>query len=120
MKKILPLFLLIVSVYQLKAQQFFAVKPVDSTAYNLDKLFKIAPIKPLQLLPPKLNLYQPFNNDLANELASNIDRMPISVLNGYSKMPVIKIGGDYTMPVKKIGSKEVFPFGKSLPNFQRK
>ena len=103
MKKILLLLGLAICFSQLKAQQFFQVKPVDSITHNLDKLLKITPVKPLQLVQPKLNLSQAFNNNLAAKLTTNIDHMPVAVLSGNSKMPVLKPGGYYTMPVKKIG-----------------
>jgi hypothetical protein len=47
MKKIILLLVLITGFSQIKAQQFFPVKPTDSITYDLDKLLKITPVKPL-------------------------------------------------------------------------
>ena len=114
MKKILLLLALVTGFSQLKAQQFFQVKPANNITYNLDKLLKINPVKPLQLVQPNLNLSQAFNNSLTDKLTTNIDHMPVAVLSGNSKMPVVKLGGYYTMPVKKIGSGELLQFGQGL------
>jgi hypothetical protein len=114
MKRFLLLLALIAGFSQLKAQQFFPAKPADSTTYSLDKLLKISPVKPFELVKPDLNLTQVFNNTLTLNTGANIDHMPVAVLDGFSKMPVVKIGGYYTMPVKKIGSEEVLTGNQNL------
>ena len=109
MKKALLIFLLMAGVYQLKAQQFFAVKPADSLKNDLLNKLKAKPDERLKLFQPKSNLLQPLQFAALNRTSNNVDRMPIAVLSGNSKMPVVKLGGYYTMPVKKIGTVDELP-----------
>jgi hypothetical protein len=122
MKKIILLLVLAIGFSQLKAQQFLPVKPADSTTYDLNKLLRISPVKPLQLVQPNFNLFQALNNNLTGNTMASIDHMPVAVLGGNSKMPIVKLGGYYTMPVKKIGSEGVLPgnqnFMPGLPAFK--
>lgn len=107
MKKSLLFIFLMAAGYQLKAQQFFQVKPADSLTSQLLNQLTVKPNADFKLFKPNTNLYQPLMLASVDIKKSNIDHMPIAVLAGNSKMPVIKLGGYYTMPVKKIGTEEV-------------
>jgi len=115
MKKALLIFLLMAAICQVKAQQFFPVKPADSLSNSiLDKL-TLKHSDQFKLFQPNSGLYQPLTFAATKNTVSNVDHMPIAVLTGNSKMPVVKLGGYYTMPVKKIGSEEVIPVPENAP-----
>ena len=118
MKKVLLLLMVTCGIYQVRAQQSLQHKPADSLSKMPDLYFNPKSFNQFQMYQPKLN----FNEALTKANISNVDHMPLVVLNGNSKMPVVKLGGYYTMPVKKIGTEEVIPVNESalfgLPTFK--
>ncbi|MGZ3756419.1 MAG: hypothetical protein ACXVAY_06725 [Mucilaginibacter sp.] len=102
MKKAFLVFMLMMSVYQLKAQTLFPLNPKDTTAGS--KMYQKFFFKPGDTLAGKLNPF--FNpqvlNGKANYLAFNkqpTDHMPIARLHNTSKMPIIKLYNDSKMPI---------------------
>ncbi len=102
MKKAVILFMLITSVYQLKAQTLFPLKPSDTSAGHL--LYQKYFYNPGDT---QTKQFMPFFNagvlkGQVNYLAvtrSPVDHMPIARLHINSKMPVYRLYDNSKMPV---------------------
>jgi hypothetical protein len=104
MKKSLLVAVLIAAFCQVKAQQLFPVKPVDSLKNSpLQKYFNIKPGIQQQLFQSQGNLNQILASVNMPVKVDSYDHTPIAFLPGNSKMPVVKLGGYYKMPVAKLG-----------------
>lgn len=102
MKKAFLVFMLMMGVYQLKAQTLFPLNPKDTTAGS--KMYQKFFAKPGDTLAGKLSPFTKLQglNNLSNYYALNkqpIDHMPIARLHNTSKMPIIKLYNDSKMPV---------------------
>lgn len=107
MKKLIFVFILTGSIYQLKAQRIVGVKTTDTIAKTIMvNRFKLQPLNNYQLLNPGLNLNKTLSAVNAQSLSYNnnafYSRMPVVVLEGHDNMPIAKADDFDNMPVLKI------------------
>jgi hypothetical protein len=102
MKKAFLVFMLMMGVYQLKAQSLFPLNPRDTTAGS--KMYQKFFSGPGDSLAAKLNPFFKLQalNGKSNYLAfikQPIDHMPIAKLRNTSKTPIFKLYNDSKMPI---------------------
>jgi len=93
---------LVTGFSQLKAQNMFPLKPVDTFSIKkhfnkpYDSLAKLwtLPFKSYGLSEPRVN-----NLAMLNPSRSPVDHMPIARFSGNSKMPIVRLSGNSRMPV---------------------
>jgi hypothetical protein len=113
MKKILLSAIVIISAYQLKAQQLPWLKPADTLSNGFGKSFKLKPGNQFQLFGQNIN---PNKTTFLSANINQVDNMPIVILDGYDKMPIVKLAGYDNMAIKLLGVTDPATWMKTIQN----